>query len=256
MCATIENTATSVGKVWFEFTEKIQADFTMEAQELVNVELIDLYPEVIVDLEHQTNADDGLHLIPEMSIGSLREIIKQQYQWAFRYDFTKPESRHYFWYRSAEKEEPRIGERGGEPGDELYMPMNIAEQVQQLATEIEASEDNLKVAAFWLKKREFREIVRRIQSLDGLEYGEVQANLTGRDLLPVYLLRCKLALYDAERFDPKSNRWVRITLFQGAQLVEEIGTTSFQDDWFYPLKKATLHRDKLFFLHFLLLKKK
>lgn len=233
--STLENSTTDAGRVWFDFVDQVQANFTMEAQELVNAELIDLYPEVIVDLEHQTNADDGLHLIPEMSIGSLREIIKNQYQWAFRYDFTKPESRYYFWYRSAEKEEPRIGERGVDPGDELYMPMNIAEQVQQLATEIEASEDDLKVAAFLLKKPELRGIVRRIQSLDGLEYGEVQANLTGKDLLPVYLLRCKLALYGAERYDPKSNRWVRITLFQGAPLVEEIGTTSFQDDWFYPL---------------------
>lgn len=235
VCNTIENSNHEVGRLWLELTEKVQANYTMEAQELLNSELIDLYPEVIVDLEHQTNADDGLHLIPEMSIGSLREIIRKQYQWAFQYDFTKPESRHYFWYRSAEKEEPRIGERGVDPGDELYMPMNIAEQVQQLATEIEVCDDDLKVAAFLLKKPELRGIVRRIQSLDGLEYGEIQANLTGKDLLPVYLLRCKLAIYGAERYDPKSNRWVRITLFQGAPLVEEIGTTSFEDDWFYPL---------------------
>ncbi|PIC58381.1 hypothetical protein CSV80_05375 [Sporosarcina sp. P12(2017)] len=235
VCNTIERSNSEVGGLWLEFADKVQANFTMEAQELINSELIDLYPEVIVDLEHQTNADDGLHLIPEMSIGSLREIIKKQYQWAFQYDFTKRESRHYFWYRSAEKEEPRIGERGIDPGDELYMPMNIAEQVQQLATEIEVCDNDLKVAAFLLKKPELRGIVRRIQSLDGLEYGEIQANLTGKDLLPVYLLRCKLAILGAERYDPKSNRWVRITLFQGAPLVEEIGTTSFEDDWFYPL---------------------
>lgn len=235
VCHTIERSNHEVDRLWLELTEKVQANYTMEAQELINSELIDLYPEVIVDLEHQTNADDGLHLIPEMSIGSLREIIRKQYQWAFQYDFTKTESRHYFWYRSAEKEEPRIGERGVDPGDELYMPMNIAEQVQQLATEIEFCDDDLKVAAFLLKKPELRGIVRRIQSLDGLEYGEIQANLTGKDLLPVYLLRCKLAIYGAERYDPKSNRWVRITLFQGAPLVEEIGTTSFEDDWFYPL---------------------
>ena len=233
--ATIEDSAKGPKKVWFEFTETVQQKFTMEAQELINSELIDLYPGVVIDLEHQTNADDGLHIIPEMTIRSLRKIIKNQYQWAFEYDFTDPDSRYYFWYRSAEKEEPRIGERGIDPGDELYMPMNIAEQVQQLATEIEICDDEQKVAVFLLKKPELRGIVRRVQSLDGLEYGEVRANLTGKELLPVYLLRCKLAIYGAERYDPKSNRWVRITLFQGAPLVEEIGTTSFQDDWFYPL---------------------
>ncbi|WP_232329764.1 hypothetical protein [Sporosarcina sp. P37] len=235
ICANIEMSGKAADNIWIDFTDQVKDQFTMEAHELINAELIELYPEVLVDLERQTNADDGLHLIPEMSIGALRSILKEQYQWAFEYDFTQPESRHYFWYRSAEKEEPRIGERGIDPGDELYMPMNIAEQVQQLAAEMETVPDDQNVAAFLLKKPEFRGIVRRMQSLDGLEYGEIRANLTGKELLPVYLLRCKLALYGAERYDPKSNRWVRITLFQGAPLVEEIGKTPFQDDWFYPL---------------------
>ncbi|WP_153730507.1 hypothetical protein [Sporosarcina obsidiansis] len=220
---------------WIEFTDKVKESFTVEAQELVNSLLIELYPDVIEDLEEQTNADDGIHLIPEMSIGSLRAIITKQYKWAFQYDFNQPEARHYFWYRSVEKEEPRIGERGIDPGDDLAMPMNIAEQVQQLASELQSCQDEQSVASFLLKKPELRGIVRRIQSLDGLQYGEVQTNLTGSDLLPVYLLRCKLAIFGAERFDPKSNRWVRITLFQGASLVEEIGSPTFQDDWFYPL---------------------
>ncbi|WP_301107899.1 hypothetical protein [Sporosarcina sp.] len=220
---------------WTLFTDTVKEHFTVEEQELVNSQLIELYPEVITDLEHQTNADDRIHLVPEMPISDLRAIIKEQYEWVFQYDFTTPEARHYFWYRSVEKEEPRIGERGVDPGDEIAMPMNIAEQVQQLAAELETCPGEHTVASFLLKKPELRGIVRRIQSLDGLQYGEVQANLTGSDLLPVYLLQCKLAIFGAERFDPKSNRWVRITLFQGAPLVEEIGTSSFHDDWFYPL---------------------
>ena len=44
------------------------------------------------------------------------------------------------------------------------------------------------------------------------------------------LLRCKLAFFGAGKFDPKSSRWVRITLFQGAPLVSEIGQP-FADDW-------------------------
>lgn len=219
---------------WRKFVEEVQNHFSVEAQELVNSQLIELYPKVIEDLESQTNADDQIFLVPEMSINRLQSILKKQYGWAFQYDFNTPEARHYFWYRSVEKEEPRIGERGIDPGDELAMPMNIAEQVQQLAVEIESCHGEQSVASFLLKKPELRGIVRRIQSLDGLTYSEVQTNLTGADLLPVYLLRCKLAIFGAERFDPKSNRWVRITLFQGAPLVEEIGSSTFTDDWFYP----------------------
>ncbi|MHC8515436.1 hypothetical protein [Sporosarcina sp. ITBMC105] len=219
---------------WRKFVEEVQIHFSVEAQELVNSQLIELYPKVIEDLESQTNADDQIFLVPEMSINRLQSILKKQYGWAFQYDFNNPEARHYFWYRSVEKEEPRIGERGIDPGDELAMPMNIAEQVQQLAVEIESCHGEQSVASFLLKKPELRGIVRRIQSLEGLTYSEVQTNLTGADLLPVYLLRCKLAIFGAERFDPKSNRWVRITLFQGAPLVEEIGSSTFTDDWFYP----------------------
>jgi hypothetical protein len=37
----------------------------------------------------------------------------------------------------------------------------------------------------------------------------------------------------AERYDPQSNRWVRVTFMQGAPLVEEIGQ-DFKDDWIFP----------------------
>lgn len=232
--ASVLQAGQGTSQSWRSFVEEVQDRFSIEAQELVNSQLIELYPKVIEDLESQTNADDQIFLVPEMSINRLQSILKKQYGWAFQYDFNTPEARHYFWYRSVEKEEPRIGERGIDPGDELAMPMNIAEQVQQLAVEIESCHGEQSVASFLLKKPELRGIVRRIQSLEGLTYSEVQTNLTGADLLPVYLLRCKLAIFGAERFDPKSNRWVRITLFQGAPLVEEIGSSTFTDDWFYP----------------------
>jgi hypothetical protein len=61
-------------------------------------------------------------------------------------------------------------------------------------------------------------------------FGEIRANLMDRNMLPIHLLRCKLAFFGAGKFDPKSSRWVRITLFQGAPLVSEIGQP-FADDW-------------------------
>gem|GEM_PF-5251604 len=44
----------------------------------------------------------------------------------------------------------------------------------------------------------------------------------------------------ASRFDPKSDRWVRITLFQGAPLPCELKNPEFSleqlDDWGFPLE--------------------
>jgi hypothetical protein len=57
---------------------------------------------------------------------------------------------------------------------------------------------------------------------------------------PMHLLRTKLSFFGASRFDPKSDRWVRITLFQGAPLVEELNAEPDDlrdfDDWSFPLE--------------------
>lgn len=76
----------------------------------------------------------------------------------------------------------------------------------------------------------FKGAVRRLQGMAKTNYGEIRANLLARDMLPIHLLRCKLAFFGAGKFDPKSSRWVRITLFQGAPLVSDIGQP-FADDW-------------------------
>ena len=46
------------------------------------------------------------------------------------------------------------------------------------------------------------------------------------------MLRCKLAFFGASKFDPKSDRWTRITLFQGAPIASEpILSNKNYDDW-------------------------
>jgi len=46
-------------------------------------------------------------------------------------------------------------------------------------------------------------------------YGEVQDNLIDQSMMPIDLLRCKLSFFGATHFDPRSDRWVRISLFKG-----------------------------------------
>ena len=50
---------------------------------------------------------------------------------------------------------------------------------------------------------------------------------------PIDLLRFKLAFFGASKFDPKSELWTRITLFQGAPLPDQfVGKDS--DEWAFP----------------------
>lgn len=219
--------------LWHQLSQTAADKVSIEMQELLHTIFLEIYADHVVDLEKDMNAKETYQIEPRMTIEQLKRIIECQYKWAFQYDFTDPNEKYYFWYRSEEKEEPRMGVRGEEPGEEWELPMNVAEQVQELYEVIKEVYPGEMVASFILQHPRYKGIIQRIQSLDGYEYGEIQANLLAKDLLPIHLLRCKLSFFGAERFNPKSNRWLRITLFQGAPLVEEIGDP-FPDNWVFP----------------------
>ena len=209
----------------------------MECQELLNSLILEIYPHEINEFENMMGVDEFIHFDPSMGLGELKNRIELRYAWALEVDFENPDSQHYFWYVSQEKEEPRLGQRYMEPGCELEMKVGIARDVSALyetMREIESNDDCSSVADLLRLHPEFRHIVSRIQSLTDFEYGEIQNNLLGRECLPIDLLRCKLAIFGATRFDPKSNLWTRITLFQGAPLQDEIDHES-SDDWAFPV---------------------
>ncbi|MEM6466292.1 MAG: hypothetical protein AAF679_07290, partial [Pseudomonadota bacterium] len=53
------------------------------------------------------------------------------------------------------------------------------------------------------------------------------------EMKPIDMLRAKLSFFGATRFDPRSDRWVRICMFAGAPYPEELFSTT-ADDWVYP----------------------
>ena len=65
-------------------------------------------------------------------------------------------------------------------------------------------------------------MVRRVQAAERRPFAEIRDNLIAADMLPIDLLRCKLAFFGATHFDPRSDRWVRISLFQGAPFPDEL----------------------------------
>jgi len=93
------------------------------------------------------------------------------------------------------------------------------------------------VGDFLLRRPDLRGIVRRVQGLADCPYGEIHDNLVAEGCRPMDVLRCKLSLFGASKFDPKSDLWTRITLFQGAPPVAELGRGD-ADDWAFPCKPA------------------
>ena len=71
----------------------------------------------------------------------------------------------------------------------------------------------------------------RVQLAAEASYSEIRDNLIGADCLPIDMLRCKLAFFGASKFDPRSDRWTRITLFQGAPLSGDPAGETSDNSW-------------------------
>lgn len=214
------------------------AEMSHETQEVVNSILLELYPDLVDEFADSMDADEDSDLQPEMPLPELCGLIEQEYGWALAIDFAKRENEQWFWYRSAEKEEPRFGNRWEDIGAEKEQPLDIARSVVQLYQRAKHHQA-ASVIDFLLDYPQLRGVVRRVQAIRNSPYGEIRDNLIGRDCLPIHLLRCKLSFFGASKFDPRSNLWVRITLFQGAPLVSDIGKP-FVDDWFWPVAPREL----------------
>lgn len=216
-----------------------EAQLTEETQEQVAMLMLEPYPELVDGLTDCMSADETLPMIDtRLSIQAMRDLLKTHYQWALDTDFSAVTSRNRFWYVSEEKLEPRLGERFSEPGMELEQPLCVAWHVSQLDKAL-AEFPGSSLAAFLLAHPEFRHVVRRAQMAPKYPYMEIRDNLIDADMLPINMLRLKLSFFGATHFDPRSDRWERITMFQGAPFPHEITTLS-PEGWAYPpLEAAT-----------------
>ena len=229
------------GRSWFNKNQPwdrlmywAEIETSIETQELLVSILMEPYGVLIDDLENTCSSDEQEETLPEMLIGELKATIEYSYDWSLRFNFAEPNSDKYFWYRSEEKEEPRLGIRREEQGSELEMPIGIAHDVVSLYKNLNNYDDKMTIAEFLIFQPDYRRIVRRIQALANLPYAEIRDNLIGTGCEPIDILRCKLSIFGATKFDPKSKLWTRITLFQGAPLSDELNLPE-ADDWFAPI---------------------
>lgn len=194
--------------------------FSLDCQELVVSFSLEESGEIVDGLTCCMVSDYSLPLNPVMSLKELKDIIITKFQWATSVDFEDKCETTQFWYVSEEKLEPRLGLRYEEPGAELESPMDVARQIKSLYSDIEPKYKN--IAEFLRYHPEHRAAVRRVQVMARYPYSEIQENLISLKCKPIDMLRCKLSFFGAAKFDPKSDRWVRIALGQGAPLLTDL----------------------------------
>ena len=209
---------------WNALCQWGELELPIEAQEALLALLLEPHSELIDDLGDQMAIDeeDDFKVDGHQSIGELRKRLYSHFAWALGTDYQQPEQCARFWYVSEEKLEPRLGERHSEPGAECEQPLDIGRQVAELNNLLKEWSDWTPVAHLLLVHPEFRSIVRRVQLSAHYPFAEIQDNLISAEMLPIDLLRSKLAFFGATRFDPRSDRWVRISLFQGEPYPDEL----------------------------------
>lgn len=220
---------------WNAVYEFAAAELTLEAQECIASLMLEPHAELVDELTAgmSANEDEVFAIDGTMALSHLKTLLRERYDFARRSDYNTREDSARFWYVSEEKLEPRLGERYEEDGSELENPLATGRDAQSLRDRLEEYPDDISVAEFVLKHPEHRHSVRRAQISEKYPFAEIRDNLIANDMLPIDLLRCKLSFFGAVKFDPRSDRWVRITMYQHAPFPAELSASNC-DDWIYP----------------------
>ena len=161
----------------------------------------------------------------------LRNILEDKYKQILKIDFSKKENNQNFWFISKNKEEPRLANRFEEKGSDLEQPLAIARDIKKLYDTLSISKNSSTIDKFLLKNNHLRHVVRRAFIVEKFPYSEIQDNTISKSIVPIDMLRLKLSFFGALKFDPRSDKWLRICMFQGAPLPEQL--KNYDDGWVY-----------------------
>ena len=195
--------------------------------------MMEPYNEITNPLVSQMSSDEDKYFtIPtSRTIKDLINIIEKKYSNILKINFEKKQNTQNFWFISKNKEEPRLADRFEEGGSELEQPLAIARDVKKLHKKLLDTKNNSTVAEFLSKNSELRHIVRRVFIVEKFPYSEIQDNTIGKNIMPIDMLRLKLSFFGALKFDPRSDKWLRICMFQGAPLPDEL--KNYDEQWVY-----------------------
>ncbi len=182
--------------------------------------MMEPFNEIIDPLIKKMSSDEEKYFIipTDRTVKELRNIIEKKYSSILDINFEKKENYKKFWFISKNKEEPRIADRFEETGSNLEQPLAIARDIKTLHTKLTKSKNSLTIDKFLIKNSDLRHVVRRAFIIEKFPYSEIQDNTISEKIIPIDMLRLKLSFFGALKFDPRSDKWLRICMFQGAPL--------------------------------------
>ena len=229
----INNLDTKIDYIFNEIYIWAENNLKDECIECLVSLMMEPYDEIVNPMISKMSSDEDKYFdIPtDRTIEDLRNILEINYSNILKIDFSTKENNQNFWFISKNKEEPRLADRYLQNGSELEQPLAIARDVKKLYEKISNVKNSSTVGTFLIENNDLRHVVRRAFIIEKFPYAEIQDNIIGSDLMPIDMLRLKLSFFGANKFDPRSDKWLRICMFQGAPLPNELN--KFNDQWIY-----------------------
>ena len=195
--------------------------------------MMEPFGEIVQPLISQMSSEEEKYFnIPtERNVEDLKKILENKYSDILKIDFNKEDTNQKFWFISKNKEEPRLANRFEENGADLEQPLAIARDIKKLYQRLLSLKNNLKINQFLIDNSDLRHVVRRAFIIENFPYSEIQDNTIGENIVPIDMLRLKLSFFGALKFDPRSDKWLRICMFQGAPLPNEL--KDYDEQWVY-----------------------
>ena len=195
--------------------------------------MMEPFDKIVQPLIKKMSSDEEKYFrIPtERTVLDLKNILKQRYPDILKMDFKDKSNLRNFWFISKNKEEPRYADRFEEGGAELEQPLAIARDIKILNDQLISCKDDLTIDRFLMNNADLRHVVRRAFIVEKFPYAEIQDNTINENVVPIDMLRLKLSFFGALKFDPKSDKWLRICMFQGAPLPHEL--KDYNQHWVY-----------------------
>ena len=211
----------------------IEDNLKEECVEYLVSMMMEPYESITNPLVSQMSSEEEKYFnIPtNRKVSDLKKILEKKYQDILKIDFSKKENNQNFWFISKNKEEPRLADRFAETGSDLEQPLAIARDIKKLYQALLEKNGDYTIDKFLANNSNLRHVVRRAFIIEKFPYSEIQDNTIGQSIVPIDMLRLKLSFFGALKFDPKSDKWLRICMFQGAPLPIEL--KNYDAHWVY-----------------------
>ena len=195
--------------------------------------MMEPYNEIIDPLikKMSSEEDEYFNIPTDRTVEELRSIIEKKYPNILTINFDKKKNYKKFWFISKNKEEPRLADRFEEQGSNLEQPLAIARDIKKLYNKLLDVNINSTIDKFLIDNSNLRHVVRRAFIIEKFPYSEIQDNTISESVVPIDMLRLKLSFFGALKFDPRSDKWLRICMFQGAPLPNEL--KNYDEQWVY-----------------------